>query len=537
MRIENDNDNSNFISFTNRDRLQGELISYRAVLKRQLRTAFPLIGINLANTMEGFFTGIILGKVTEEALAAGSLIGSSNLILSSSIMAPMYASTILIREAIGANNHADIALLWRQSLIIGTALSSARIIMMKWALQPMLNTITGRPEVVDLVQQYYDFYIFGVMLDAWSQAFENFFLGIDKIPLVMCVRYSKLFTFALSAFMLAQDTCGGRNLGVAGISIAFGIQAFLGLALYAGCAAYKDEFSQFKLFQTLFIRNIKHLKRLWNVGWPIGISSLNGMSSEFVITILTARCSDPALAAREVSGIYNSLLYQPTDAISLGTSLLVSESWGEKRLGDAARFGNVGIMMGLISALIGTSLFVAMPTQLTSLFVDTDIPANDDLIDLMKITLLMIALSQLAESTSTISYRALAGLQDTLVPTILATSVTWICGLPLAYLLGNESELGFKGLLVGQGSGMFVSSLILFYRWIKQSRDTAKYAPAQPAIVVDIENDLRVPLLKKESSYKMTSTHAVGLFHSPKSSPINNDAVYAANHRDQKISR
>ncbi len=520
MRIETDSDDAIFISFTNRNRLPHELMPYKKVFKRQLQTALPLIGINLANTLEGFFMGMILGKITEEALAAGSLIGSANLILSSSIMAPMYASTILIRKAVGANANNDIALLWRQSLIIGSALSSVRIVLMKWALKPMLNVITDRSDIVDLVQQYYDFYVFGVMFDTWSQAYENFFLGIDKIPIVLLVRYLKLLTFSLSAYMLAQDKHGGRNLGVAGISIAYGIQALLSLTLYAAFAAWKKEFSEFNLLKNLFARRTEHLRRLWSVGWPLGLSSLNGMASEFIITIWAAKFADPALAAREISGIYTSLLFQPTDAISLGTSLLVSESMGEERLNDAARFGNAGIIIGLFAALLGVCLFSAIPTPLTSLFIDTDNPENSELVDLMKLVLLMIALSQLAESTATISYRALAGLQDTLLPTILTTLITWVGGLPLAYVLSNETKLGFKGLLLGQGSGMLAASALMFYRWQKKSNPPETSASH---LVEEKKTDQREPLLTEAHSFLRNSSHSVGLFRSPKVHPVNDE--------------
>jgi MATE family multidrug resistance protein len=521
MRIETDAD-STFISFTNRDRLRHDLIPYSLAFKRQLRTALPLIVINLGNTLEGFFTGMMLGKITDEALAAGSLIGSTNLILSSSLMAPMYASTILIRKAVGANAHSDIALLWRQSLIIGTTLSSIRIILMKWALKPTLNIITNRPEIVDIVQQYYDFYIFGALFDVWSQAYENFFLGIDKIPVVLFVRYFKLIVFSISAYLLSQNKHGGRNLGVSGISIAFGLQALLSFILYTALVAGKKEYAEFGLIRKFFSRSTEQLRSLWSMGWPLGISSLNGMAAEFILTIWTAKFSDPSLAAREISGIYNSLLFQPTDAISLSTSLLVSESMGDKRLGDAARIGNIGIVLGLVSALLGVSLFSSIPTQLTTLFVDTDDAENGELVDLMKIALLIIALSQLAESTATISYRALAGLQDTLIPTILSTLITWIGGLPLAYLLSSETKLGFKGLLLGQGTGMLAASFVMFYRWKKKLDDLKTFSACQLESAEDKKNDQRMPLLGE--TYPVFSHSSHSLFQSPKILPINVDA-------------
>jgi MATE family multidrug resistance protein len=494
---------------------KSELALMLLVAKRQLWTTLPLMGIGFATSLESFITGMLLSKLTDEALAAGSLIGSSNLILSTSIMAPLSASTILIRKAIGERSNSDITFLWRQSLIIGTALSSIRIILLKLALIPILNLITDRPDVVELVQQYFDYYIFGVLFDAWSQAYENFFLGIDRIPLVLLMRCLKLLIYTSSAYLFSQGFLGERGVGITGISIAFGIQSFVSLLIYVLFACCHSQYSKYKLLQNLFSRNLNQLKPLWKMGWPLGLSCLNGMSIEFVLTIFTARFSDPALEVREISGIYNSLLFQPIDAISLSTSMLISESLGEANLNNIIRFGNMGILLGLIFSSIGVGLFTTIPIQLTSLFVDTDTADKNDLVQLMKLTLLLVAFSQFVESVATISYRALAGLQDTFLPTLLAVTLSWFCGLPLAYLLGNETNLGFKGLLIGQGVGMLITSIAMFYRWNQISDNINASLSNRLKRDDDDTNVESTPLLLTPSvTYQATSSHSARLFQS-----------------------
>jgi MATE family multidrug resistance protein len=482
--------------------------NYSSIFKKQIRLGIPMIGINLADTLEGFITGMILGKITNDALSAGSIIGSTNLILSASIMAPMHAASILIREAKGAGKHTDITILWRQSILLGSLLSLGRMVLMKWALSPALSLVIEREEIISIVQDYYNIFLIATIPNSWSHSYENFLLGIDKTSIVIAVKFFKLVIFILSAYALALDTLG-MDLGVQGLGYAFCLQTLTGLLLYGFIAAYKDELKDYKLLNHLFVRSTKHLKRVWSVGWPLGLSTLNEMSSEFLMAVFTSNFKDPAMAARAIAGNYNSLLYQPTLALSRGSSLLVSESIGEKRFQDIHRIGNAGIMMGLTTSMIGLLLLCSIPKSVSSLFIDVNDKKNDDLVQLMRPVLALTAAAELIDSVIILSNGALSGLPDTFMPAIITTACTWAIGVPLAYVIGNYTGLNLNGLLLGQAAGMLTGSLAMYLRWYRESNNKEKYSPVA---TIDID-ECKQPLLQNASDvYRNITPHSSMLF-------------------------
>jgi MATE family multidrug resistance protein len=442
--------------------------SYRAIAKEQ-------IAITLSDALNSFVTGVMLGNISDDALAAGPLISSINLILFVATMAPLHASAILIREAKGANQLQNIPILWRQSLIIATFLSPGPIVMMKFGIKPILSVLNQKPEIISIVQDYYDAYAWSVLPNALENCYEEFAFGIDKTNLVIAVRFLGLTIFSGVGYGLTFGKFGAPALNAAGIAYAGLIQTVMTLLIFISISKFKKDIEEYKLLNHLFIRTTDQLKRLWTIGWPMLFSALNELSAEFVVTIFSGTLGDSALAAREISGTYSNIILEPLFALARGSSLLVGENIGKKRIGDARRIGDVGILLGFTVCTTGLILSCVIPKQLAGVFINVDDPNNADVVNMINPVLSLTATVQLIDSVRTISSGALSGLPDTFIPTVLSTLSTWVLSVPLGYLMGNYTNLGINGLLIGQGIGMAIGSSALYYRWHNECQKPEKY--------------------------------------------------------------
>lgn len=443
-----------------------------AIVKEHLRIALPMTGVSILDTLNIFGSGLILSKLkNSNALAISPLVDATDLTLTTVSMAPLHAIGILTRElkGKGRNFTPDIGGVWQQSLLLATATALPTMLLMRYGLTPVYSLIGQSEELTQLVQTYFDAYFWGVLPNALVGCSEQLAFGTDRQRLVFGMRIFELSVLALASYALVFGGLGMPALGVQGLGYAFATQAWLSLVAYTSWLFFRKEFGEYGLFRRHPNLTFGVLRQLWSVGWPMGLAAINDLSSIFAISMLIGRLGKASLIAQEIAAAYFTLLIEPVFAIARGTSWLVSESFGAKRFTDMRNFGNTGLQMGTLIALLGFT-FAAFPKLLASAFIDVDDPSNAEALSMLRPLLALTATNQLIDSVRSVTFGALSGLAgDTLIPSLIGSLGTWAIGMPLAYCLGFPVGLGLNGLLLGTGVGLLTSTAPTFYRWYKRS--------------------------------------------------------------------
>jgi MATE family multidrug resistance protein len=138
----------------------------------------------------------------------------------------------------------------------------------------------------------------------------------------------------------------------------------------------------------------------------------------------------------------------------------------------ARRAGGVALLLGVGYAAVSASVIILGRSAIPHLYGlsparDADVPAIA-----LTVRLLTIAAAfQLFDATQTIANGALRGLRDTRVPMLLAVASYWLCGFPVAWLLGFPAHLGAPGIWWGLALGLAVAAVLLTTRfWILSQR-------------------------------------------------------------------
>ena len=129
------------------------------------------------------------------------------------------------------------------------------------------------------------------------------------------------------------------------------------------------------------------------------------------------------------------------------------------------RVAKTAIAISMCFAALVVTVFVSMPEQLVSLFIDPSEPERAVILTVGSALVLMAALFQFVDGLQVAALSLLRGVQDTTVPMILAAVSYWLIGLPASYLLAFVFDLREIGLWLGLTIGLAAAATLLMGRF------------------------------------------------------------------------
>ena len=115
-------------------------------------------------------------------------------------------------------------------------------------------------------------------------------------------------------------------------------------------------------------------------------------------------------------------------------------------------------------------VFLIFPHQLVKLYENSSNPHETVLEHLAIVVLILTGVRLLLDAANEIYIGSLRGLYDTKFPMIALTVLTWLIGIPMAYLFGFVFHWGLIGITINGIIGMAVGFVILHVRWRQQCR-------------------------------------------------------------------
>ncbi len=285
------------------------------------------------------------------------------------------------------------------------------------------------------------------------------------------------FGNALANWVLIFGNWGFPEMGIAGAAFASTINYSLmlaGLCLYA-----VRVFPEHALFQRLWRPDWEALRRVFQLGWPIGLTHLAESAMFAASAIMMGWVGTLPLAAHGIALQLASTTFMVHIGLSQAATVRAGRAFGRGDLDGLLRGGQVGFMLALAMVVLTMAAFLGMPETLISLFLD---PADPDRLTIITIgvgLLAMAALFQLADGTQAMAVALLRGVHDTRVPMIQAAVSYWLVGLPTSYVLGFWTPLGAIGIWLGLVAGLSCAAVLLLRRfwwqrfWMQDMEGTA----------------------------------------------------------------
>ena len=458
---------------SDQDEIENEQnVSNWQALKAVFKGSSPFVISGILLTTSDFLGVVMISQLSSDALAASSLISSLQNCFASTSGATLSMTAMLTSRLKGKSEtkqeiKGTIGNVLHKAWIFSLMLSAPAMVTMAFS-KPMLLSLNQPEEVVDLVQKYFSWYIWGIPGNLMFLTNRFFTLGTSNQRVgAVLDACSRTLNVALS-YCFIFGKFGFPRLEVAGLAVAnliTGWTAFIGFTAYM---MLSKNFKEYRLSSFNFnAKSFKPLYDLFAFGWPIGAKVFVELASLQGCSWMIGAMNKAQLAAHEASFQYIFMLGPTTFGIMDTLGSLVSEAIGKQHIKNAKKFGYQAITLGTGFALLGFAVFASAPNYLLNAFVDSDDPSYSDIISTGRTLLFINGLAQIADAVRNISSGGLSGFFETTKPTLKVVASTLCINMPLSYVLGYTLNYGAEGVMSGRGISILAGALLLMYDWFK----------------------------------------------------------------------
>ena len=439
-----------------------------------LALALPIIVSQVATTAMGFVDAVMAGRVGPRDLAAvalGNSIWVPVFLLMSGIL---LATTPKVAQRFGADTHSDIGPIVRQALWLAvmTGLCAAFVLI---GAEPLLHVMNVAPDLIEPCMGYLHGIASGMPAVGLYCVLRNFSDGLGKTRPSMVLGLCGLALNIPLNYIFIYGHFGVPAMGGVGCGWATAIVMWfmaLGMVVWTFRGTFyqsSEVYSRFEWPQWAVI------KRLLNVGLPIGIAVFAESSIFAVIALLIGSLGATVVAGHQIALNFSSLVFMIPYSLGMAITVRVGQALGRGQPREARFVAGAGMGTALVWACISASLIVLLRGQIATVYT-----ADPKVIEVASMLLMFAALYQFSDVIQVTAAGALRGYQDTRVTMILTLFAYWGIGLPVGYALGLTDWLGQangpSGLWQGLIVGLTCAALMLGLRLMRTAKKRIRAA-------------------------------------------------------------
>lgn len=389
----------------------------------------------------GFVDTLMVGHVSGDVLAAVALGNIYFFNISIFGTGTLMALDPLVSQAVGARDERSISVATQRGAILAAGIAVLTII----ALLPSAAVLRAfrQPEaVIGEASAYLIISAIGVLPFFAFVVFRQTLQALGRIaPLVITIVVSNLLNAALN-WVFVYGHLGSPPMAARGSAIATAISRWV-MAILLFAIARRELMRRF----TPLIVGVGDRLALWSMlklGMPIGAQQMLEAAAFGAIGLLMGVLGMRELAGHQVAINLAALTFMvplgvgAAAAVRVGRAVGVGDAAGARAAAHAAYICGVGFMS--LTALA----FLAFPRQLAAMM------TNDAAVIAIAATLIPIAgIFQIFDGGQAVGAGVLRGLGDTRVPLFVMLGGYWLLGLPVSVWLGFRTGMREAGLWAG----------------------------------------------------------------------------------------
>ncbi|WP_414528186.1 MATE family efflux transporter [Nodularia chucula] len=446
------------------------LTSLKSNLKTEIREfiqlAVPLATAQVAQSITGFVDTVMMGRLGQEALAAGGLASLTFLVLSYTASGVVMGISPLVAKAHGEGNKKRVSALGQQGLWLSLLIALPTMFLIRHIDGFMLK-FGQAVNIVNLAKSYLDIILWGLFPVVGFAMLRSFVSGLSQARAVMAIVIGGTLFNITGNYTLGYGRFGFPRMELAGLALSSALAQwlmFLALVIYV---LKHKRLKNYQIFQNLHRIKLTIIRELLWIGAPIGIATALESGLFAVITYLMGILGTDVLAAHQIVLQTTMVIYMVPLGMSFAATVRVGQWLGQKNFEGILRAGYVSISSAAIFMTLMAIVLLTHSQQVIGLFLDINNPENAKLLALATPILTVAAFAQILDGVQKTTYGALQGLQDTRVPVILSLISFWGIGLTGGYILGFHLGFGGTGLWLGQSIGVAISAGCFIWRFRK----------------------------------------------------------------------
>ena len=444
-------------------------LTNKAHARAILVLGLPLIGSHLAQMLLHVSDMVMLGWYGVAELAAAVIATSSFFVIF--ILGAGFAQAVMpmVATAIGRGDDVQVRRDTRMGLWLSIAYGVVVYPLFWWS-EPLLLGLGQKPEVAALGQDFLRIAGLGMIPALLVMVLKSYLAALERTQVVLWVTLAAVGVNIAVGWALIFGNWGAPELGVEGAAIASVVVQLLTAVVLAVYAVRVQDLRRFRLFQRFWRPDWQALRQVFKLGMPIGLTSLAEGGMFEASAIMMGWVGTVQLAAHGIALQAAALTFMVHLGLSNATTVRTALASGAGDKAGVRRGGRVAIGLTMVFALAVVILFLAFPTPIISVFLDTAKPEAGQILAFGTSLLAVAALFQFADSLQVMALGLLRGVKDTRVPMWIAALSYWGIGIPASYLLAFKAGYGGVGLWLGLVIGLSVAAGLLMTRfWTKAS--------------------------------------------------------------------
>lgn len=442
-------------------------LSSKDCLKCVLRFMIPYSLNELIVNGEFFFRALMFSKLGGDVLAASNLITITQLVTIATAKAMLISTNIYVARNVGSTSRLAGILQqsWQQAI-----LQSIPLLLVLSFTRPIFLVFKQNEDVANIAANYLQWSNLGLFSTLFLHCNQMFAVGLKRPKLALLTTiFSALVSLGLS-YLFAFGLGVLPALGIKGVAIGSAVASWLSFGFMTGYLVRYD--GQIREFSLLNWRGEKDRSMLWNMlktGLPLGLDSLSGFASFFLMSMMLGRLGTNFSSAEQIVNQYGSLLMAPIMATAMAVDVLVGRDITACSAQNIKRLTCVGLGVGCSIAMAGLVLVSSFSLRLSQLFLDRDDVQYEDMLTILPSLFFIVGILNLTEALRFISSAALRGFYDTTAPMLITASLFWVVALPISYLLAFPLQLGAQGVFIGRVLGSLGAAVFIYKRWFLKS--------------------------------------------------------------------
>ena len=344
--------------------MTGSAPGWRKQFNKELMSlAVPLALQNLLNALVGASDALMLGRLTQDAIAAVSLANQISFVMSLFNGAVIGAVGVLTAQYWGRKDYANARRFLAMAVRYTAAISFVFFALAFSVPEKLMSVFTPEPELVRIGGEYLRIVSFSYLFAGISQCFlmmmkvsgyANMSVWISAATVVVDMSADYFLIYGIGAF---------KGLGANGS--AYSTIAVEVIALI-WCLIWAQRKATVRIDRkTLFFFSGAYEKDLWKIIPGMLASALSWGLSMTMHSFILGHLGTDATAAYSVTGVAQQLIQCLTNGLATGGGIMVGQLLGQNLLDKAKAYGKqfwrVALWSGLINigliALVGPAVY------------------------------------------------------------------------------------------------------------------------------------------------------------------------------------
>ncbi|MDZ5696357.1 MATE family efflux transporter [Chelativorans sp. M5D2P16] len=445
--------------------------SWLSEARATLALAWPMILTNLAQTAMNVTDVMMMGRLSPQALAAGTL--GHNLYFLPLIfgLGLMLATSPMMASALGGKVRSlrEVRRTTRQGLWLSVAVAVPMWLIL-WHSEAILLLMGQDPALSAMAADYMRPLQWAVLPFFGYIVLRSFISALERPGWALVVAFFCVGFNVLANWCLMFGNLGFPALGIVGSGLATSLSSlFLFLGLVA-VVSLDRQFRRYRLFGRFWRPDWPRFVALLRLGLPIAAILTFEVSIFNAAAFLMGLINTVSLAAHAIAIQIASISFMVPMGLGQAVTVRVGRAFGARNADAVTRAGWTAFALGVGFMAVMALVMVTAPRLLIAGFLDLDAPENQPVITMAVTFLALAALFQIVDGAQAVASGMLRGLHDTTVPMIYGAIGYWGVGLPLGVVLAFP--LGYEGVGVWLGlfTGLAVVSVLLLSRWLGRAR-------------------------------------------------------------------